>query len=240
MEFKSVYSENGVSDLYDKIIHQRKLGTIKYFEIFIDNMSVIPRTNEIGNFFKYRTQLKQNSRTVVIKLYKGDSRVNDSYIFETTYLLNQKKQQADEEVIEKALINREEIYLLKNKINRITKKKNKLKKRNLILDTENKEFRKNKQTFELVGKLAQGLISVNNNSENQVENAPKQENEDSKVAGIGVVDLLKIYNDLKDSLTDAEFQAILGILLSLGNYKELIKPTQEFISTKIEEELPTQ
>jgi hypothetical protein len=80
----------------------------------------------------------------------------------------------------------------------------------------------------------------NSNSENQVGSSPKQENEVSKVAGIEITDLLKIYNDLKDSLTDAEFQAILGIVLSLGTYKELIKPTQGFISTKIEKELPKQ
>lgn len=238
MEFKSVYSEDALRDLYDKIMHQRKLGTIKYFEIFIDNMSVIPRTNDVGNFFKYKSQLRQNSRTVLIKLYKGDSRVNDSYLFETSYLLALKKQQADEELITKALDKEEQILELKYKINRLTKKKNKLKKRNQVLETQNKELTNKKQAFELVGKLTQSFVSDNSNSETKVEDALKSESQDSensKVAGIEIDDLLKIYHDLKDSLSDSEFQAILGIVLSLSDCKELIKPTHEFISSKVKE-----
>lgn len=230
MEFKSIYSENAVRDLYDKIMHQRKLGTIKHFEIFIDNMSVIPRTNDISNFFKYKSQLKANSRTVVVKLYKGESRVNDYYLFETTYLLNQKKQEADAAIIKKAIEKQEEILLLRTKIKRLKTKKSKLKTRNQVLESELKKLRENKNAFELVGKLAQGFTAESPSIEHQVNGVAI--NEQEKIAGIDKSLLLNIYTDLKDKLSEAEFQAILGIVVTLGEQTEIIKPTQEFVSSK--------
>ncbi|MCE3295133.1 MAG: hypothetical protein K0R65_847 [Crocinitomicaceae bacterium] len=246
MEFILNYTDAAVRDLYNKLVQQKDLGTSKDYEIFIDHISVIPRTNDLNNFFKYKYQLRQNSQTLVVRLYKGHSRVNDCYVFETPYLLAQKQREKRQQIIDKEFEKHAEINRLLTTIKRIKKKKNKLKSRNQVLEAELKQFQGNKNSIELVGKIGSlfqspvaeaAKISPEGRAESSEMNADTYSQSNTQSTSIGGIEtdvLLKIYSDFKGTLTDAEFQACLGVFMSLGHYKDLIGPTQEFIKSKIE------
>jgi hypothetical protein len=75
------YSPEGVEFIHRMLLNHVQSGRKPQFEIFVDNLPIVPRTDNIDLFQAYGNHIGSDSRELKIIVYQGKSNHNDKYIF---------------------------------------------------------------------------------------------------------------------------------------------------------------
>lgn len=79
--FKNKYSEQKISMLKHFLENSSQSGKPRDYEIFVDEMKVIERTNNKDEFENYEEFINDETRTVTVVLYDGQSRRNNRHVY---------------------------------------------------------------------------------------------------------------------------------------------------------------
>ena len=80
MTHKLKYNSENIDMIYNSLSNLVSQGKPKYFEIKIDGLTVVHRTNRLNKFSLYRKSMFEFSNEITFMIYHGNSRVNDKYI----------------------------------------------------------------------------------------------------------------------------------------------------------------
>jgi len=127
------YSDGIIQHLQEILFAENSKGTPKDFEVRIDNGRIIPRTKVVDLFETFPAQIKPESLTVTVIIYRGASQHNDTYVMylrETPFGPTLDGTDIDEQVAAK-LAEQEKNYKLSGlqKTNRKLRRKLKTKKK---------------------------------------------------------------------------------------------------------------
>ncbi len=206
------YNSTNINMIYNSLLNLSNQGQAKDFEIKIDGLTVVNRTNQLNRFRLYRKSMFETTQEVIFILYNGQSRVNDKYILTLQSQVINKAIDVEAEVDR---IVKEE--LLKKEFKRLKEvevyHKQKIKK--LKSKIEELETQKSTDLKEILGSLGQ-LLPSNENLKNKTDSETQQ-----------LVDLINHY---KTKCTKNEFEESLAIGLTLTEQPELIKWVKQFIT----------
>lgn len=77
------YDKHSIERLRHYLDQQHQAGQPRYFEVFVDTMKVVSKTNNPEDFDTYQDYVTENSREIKFKVYTGSasSPRNDQYLF---------------------------------------------------------------------------------------------------------------------------------------------------------------
>jgi len=78
---KAPYSEEKINLLKQLLQNSKQGGHAQDYEIKVDEMRVVPRTNDVEQFDNYEAFVGDTTRSVTIMIYDGTSRNNTKHIF---------------------------------------------------------------------------------------------------------------------------------------------------------------
>ncbi len=78
---KQKHDNRKINRIKASIQNSAQQGNPQYFEIWVDNIKVVPRTHDINRFDSYSEYVDGATTSMEIKLYHGDSMNNDKHIF---------------------------------------------------------------------------------------------------------------------------------------------------------------
>lgn len=229
MEKRQPYNSEFINGLYQHVLFYREKGFDQDYEVRLDNLSVVPRTNNPDLFFGYEACICEWSTELTILLYKGTSRVADKYIFvlkETSIEGGYSQAQVD------ALIERtKRDYQYGAEMKELRRKVKEQKKaiKYLRAALESKENDSSEQVTDLITTVS-GIF--NKESTTKVEEMPNS----TPVNGISTAQLSSILEQYRLSLGEETFEALLGTSLTMAQQPQLIPPVRAFITQQQENE----
>ncbi len=224
------YNKDTVKHVFKQLMNFKNQGNTKDYEVLIDDLAVVGRTNNLENFRLFKKSLTSFCETVRILIYKGNSRKYDQYILTRNVENEATPNLAPQEYLQQKLdewISKEkkEIHFarLKEENKQLKKQLKKSEARNATLQA--------KKSIDLDGimKIAAQLPQLIG-GKSETDNTPPNE-----LNGIPMTDLLKMINDYRKSWGDEVFQRALGVTITLGNDLELLKVVEQLIKTKGDE-----
>src|ERR1051326_152225 len=90
------YSNERMSNLKQLLINNAESGKPTDYEIRVDDMRVVPRTNDPDQFDNHEEFVTEETRKVVVIIYDGNSRRNTRHTF---LLKDEKKEQAQQNTL---------------------------------------------------------------------------------------------------------------------------------------------
>lgn len=75
------YSQAKIDSIANLLAVNEEQGTSIDYEVFVDTLKVIPRTDSAGRFESYTDFVNADTKSITIILYNGQSNRNDKYIF---------------------------------------------------------------------------------------------------------------------------------------------------------------
>ena len=224
--------EQGMLRIYQNLQNQKKYGQESDYEIRLDGMIVIPRTNKLEYFDDLKLYLRPESLEVHVRVYKGNSRVFDEYAFKTLY--GYKCQEVESNRFQATEFGNQVISLSAEKSNlsfenyQLKQKKRRLKKKVKRLEIEVTELKKSTSIGTAISSLGENLIPMIASKEGG--------NSNPGLDGVSDKNLLDLYKHFKAELSAEEFEALISVLVNLGTNKGLIIPTNEQIKKQILEQ----
>lgn len=70
---KEAYTPNGINRIYQLLKNEAEKGKAKEFDIKVDNLKVVSRTDDPERFFEHEEFLVTNSRHITVNIYDGSS-----------------------------------------------------------------------------------------------------------------------------------------------------------------------
>lgn len=224
------YNNTTVKHVFKQLKNFKNQGKTKDYEVRIDDLTVVQRTNNLGNFHLFKKSLTNFSEAISILLYKGNSRKYDQYVLNRKIENKDVPNLAPQEYLQRKLD--EWISKEKKEIHfaRLKEENKQLKKQLKKSETKNKELQA-KKSIDLDGimKFATQLPQLINNQSKANQTLPTELN------GIPMTDLLQMINGYRKSWGDEVFQRALGVTITLGNDLQLLKAVEQLIKTKEEE-----
>jgi hypothetical protein len=222
------YNNTTIKHVYDQLLNFKNQGTTKDYEIRIDDLTVIQRTKNMGNFHLFKKSLTDFSEAISFLLYKGNSRKCDKYILTRKSDQKSVSTLATEEYLEQRLqdwINEEkrevDLARLKEENKHLKKQLRKSDARNTNL-----EAKKSGDLKEIIELITTSLPSLTGG---KVE-IPTELN------GIKMTDLMGMVNSCRTRWGDETFGRVLGITMTIGDDLELLKTVENLLETKKGEE----
>ena len=169
---KEKYSDRRVNTIYQILMNEKESGHPKEFDISVDNLKVVYRTNDPEKFFSHEDFIQEDTKSIVINVYIGNSRRSDRYILllkdedATNHTLEGIEKSIDEKITQER--NKWEYNQLLNEYNKLLKEHEECEEYNdtLILRIESMETEKqdksNRITDTIIG-LAGAYLSKNPN-----------------------------------------------------------------------------
>ena len=81
MESREPYSLERIEELYEHLVFRAQSGQPIDYEIRLDHLVVVQRTNDPERFHEFETQLRDTTRELYIVFFKGTSRKSDKHCF---------------------------------------------------------------------------------------------------------------------------------------------------------------
>ena len=75
----TIYSHEKIGLLKQMLVNSTEAGKPSDYEIRVDDMKVVPRTNDIDQFDNHEEFITDETRKVVVLVYDGNSRRNVRY-----------------------------------------------------------------------------------------------------------------------------------------------------------------
>jgi len=86
---KKTYHHTKIERIKNILTRYAESGTPKFFEIIVDGIKVIPKTDKVEEFDAHQNFIDGDTKSIEIKIHYGTSNNNDQYI----YLLEEEKEQ---------------------------------------------------------------------------------------------------------------------------------------------------
>ncbi len=238
MESKQPYNTEIIQRLYEQLCFLRGQGNSRDYEIRLDYLTVVPRTDNTDIFFSYEACLGEWTQELSVWIYKGSSRVADKYSFVL------KEPETDKggytQIQVDALIARTkrdyaqgaEMSELRNKV----KQQKKTIKR-LRTALEAKQNDTSGQVASLITSLGKTTLldGVLNKGEERKQTA-QSAHEPTPVNGLDTTQLVEVFEHYRKELGETDFQAVLGTAMTLAQNQNLIDPVRAFIQQQIDNE----
>lgn len=238
MESKQPYNTEIIQRLYEQLCFLRGQGNSRDYEIRLDYLTVIPRTDNTDVFYSYEACLGEWTKELSIWIYKGSSRVADKY----TFVL--KESEADKggytQIQVDALIARTkrdyaqgmEMSQLRSKVK---EQKKTIKKLRTALEAKQNDT--SGQVANLITSLGKTTLldGVLNKSEEQKQTG-QSGNEPNPNNGLDTTQLFAVLEHYRKELGETDFQAVLGTTMTLAQHPNLIAPVRAFIQQQIDNE----
>ena len=231
MESKQPYNPEIIQRLYEQLCFLQKQGNIRDYEIRLDHLTVIPRTSNTDVFYSYEACLGEWTQELSVWIYKGSSRVADKYAFILREPETEKGGYTQIQV--DALIARTkrdyargmEMSELRSKVKR---QKSTIKQLRKALEA--KEHDTSGQVAGLISSLSKttfldGVLNKTDHQEQSEKSVPDSES----INGLDTSQLITVFAHYKKELGEVDFEAVLGIAMTLAQNPHLIAPVREFI-----------
>lgn len=230
MNSRESYSVSRLTEIYEYLVVQNNSNNTLDYEIRIDHLVAVSRTNDTDRFFLFEEQIKENTMELTVLIFKGTSRVSDKYCF---VLKEIPSLPSVEQQIQEALKREKEAMLIRFEMEYLRKK---------IKDQKQtiKDLRKSLQNVDTGSEnLSKIISSLGNNPALKnlfYPNGSVSNSQADQLNGLGslpdeeIINLLKHY---RTELGGEQFQALLGTTLKMAQTPELIQLVREFITTKI-------
>lgn len=188
------YNNTTIKHVFEQLKNFKNQGNTKDYEVRIDDLTVVQRTNNINNFHLFKKSLTNFSKAIRILLYKGNSRKYDQYVLNRKIENKQIPDLAPEEYLQRKLD--EWISKEKKEIHfaRLKEENKQLKKQLKKIEAKNRELQA-KKSIDLDGimKFATQLPQLINNQSKPDQTLPTELN------GIPMTDLLQMINGYRKS-----------------------------------------
>jgi len=221
------YNKETVKHVFKQLMNFKNQGNTKDFEVRIDDLTVVGRTNNLENFRLFKKSLTSFCETVRILIYKGNSRKYDQYILTRNVDNEARPNLAPQEYLKQKLD--EWISKEKKEIDfaRLKEENKQLKKQLKKSETRNETLQA-KKSIDLEGimKVAAQIPQLMGNKNESKEKLPEDLN------GTPTTDLLGMINSYRENWGEEIFQRVLGVTITLGNDLELLKTVEELIKEK--------
>ena len=235
MERKQPYNTEIIQRLYEQLCFLQKQGNSRDYEIRLDHLTVVPRTNNTDVFYSYEACLGEWTQELSVWIYKGSSRVADKYAFVLREPESEKGGYTQIQV--DALIARTkrdyaqgmEMSELRSKVKR---QKRTIKQLRKALET--KENDTSGQVAGLISSLSKttlldGVLSTKDHPGQNEKPVP----DSATINGLDTSELVNVFAHYKKDLGEVDFEAVLGIALTLAQNPKLIAPVREFLQQQI-------
>lgn len=235
MERKQPYNTEIIQRLYEQLCFLQKQGNSRDYEIRLDHLTVVPRTNNPDVFYSYEACLGEWTQELSVWIYKGSSRVADKYAFVLRESETEKGGYTQIQV--DALIARTkrdyaqgmEMSELRSKVKR---QKRTIKQLRKALET--KENDTSGQVAGLISSLSKttlldGVLSTKDHPGQNEKPVP----DSATINGLDTSEWVNVFAHYKRELGEMDFEAVLGIALTLAQNPKLIAPVREFIQQQI-------
>lgn len=235
MERKQPYNTEIIQRLYEQLCFLQKQGNSRDYEIRLDHLTVVPRTSNTDVFYSYEACLGEWTQELSVWIYKGSSRVADKY----TFILREPETEKGgyTQIQVDALIARTkrdyaqgmEMSELRSKVKRQKRTIKQLRKA-----LEAKENDTSGQVAGLISSLSKTTLldGVLNTKDHQEQNE-KPVPDSATINGLDTSELVNVFAHYKKELGEVDFEAVLGIALTLAQNPKLIVPVREFIQQQI-------
>lgn len=224
------YNNDTVKHVFDQLMNFKNQGNTKDYEIRIDDLTVVERTNNLDNFHLFKQSLNQFTETVSILLYKGSSRNYDKYVLTRKTEQESKPDLASEEYLKQRLDDwikkeKKEIHFAR------LKEENKQLKKQLKKSEARNETLQAKKSIDLDGimKVVTQIPQLMGGKNDPHEKLPTELN------GMPITDLIGMINECRKHWGDEKFQRVLGVTMTLGNDQKLLAAVEQLIKKKDEE-----
>jgi len=219
MTHRLIYNSENIDMIYNSLSNLSSQGKPKDFEIKIDGLTVVHRTNRLNKFSLYRKSMFESTNEVTFIIYNGASRVNDKYILSRNLLANTSQIDIDEEV-RRIVKEKQHEYEFQRLKEAEVKQKHKIQK--LKSKIEDLESQKSGDLTEVLGAISL-LLPTNDttNKEDELDLETKK-----------MVKLIKFYKSKYDKKVIDE---ALAVGLTLVESPKLINDVKQFINKKKEE-----
>lgn len=238
MESKQPYNTEIIQRLYEQLRFLRGQGNSRDYEIRLDYLTVIPRTDNTDVFYSYEACLGEWTKELSIWIYKGLSRVADKY----TFVL--KESEADKggytQIQVDALIARTkrdytqgmEMSQLRSKVK---DQKKTIKKLRTALEAKQNDTSGQVASFiTSLGKTT--LLDGALNKGEEQKQTGQSGNEPNPINGLDTSQLVAVLEHYRKELGEIDFQAVLGTAMTLAQNPNLIVPVRTFIQQQTDNE----
>lgn len=237
MESKQPYNPEIIQRLYEQLCFLYKQGNKRDYEIRLDYLTVVPRTDNTDVFYSYEACLGEWTQELSVWIYKGSSRVADKY----TFVL--KESEADKggytQIQVDALIARTkrdyaqgmEMSELRSKVKR---QKKTIKRLQTALEAKQNDT--SGQVVSLITNLGKThlLNGVLGEGEEQKQSG-QSAHEPGPVNGLDTAQLVGVFEHYRKELGETDFQSLLGTVLTLAQQPKLIDQVRTFIQQQTEQ-----
>lgn len=229
MERRQAYDQGTIERLHNQLAFLRQNGNSRDYEIRIDQLTVVPRTDNPDVFFSYEACLSEWTQELAVWIYKGASRVAEKYVFVLRESHNQTTGYTQAQV--DALITRakrdylhgQEVSELRQKVKR-QKKTIKALKQALETRPENPD-----QVTHLLSSIGNSNLLAGILGKEQQPQDQKASSEQPTINGLDNAQIISVLEYYRQKLDEETFQAVLGTVLTLAQQPELIQPVRAFI-----------
>ena len=227
------YNDYHIDLVYQFLKGFKKQKTNKEYEIRIDGLTVVERTEDLNHFYWFKKYVDELMTRVSFVFYKGKSRKSDQYILER---MVQEKEVLDQTAIDKAVQNQTETFEKEMKF-KLLKKKNKQLKQQLNDALNQNKVLASKQDdgmskiMTTIGSLFNGT-SINNSDSSNTKGLPQE------IGGVPLNQLLDFIKAKQKKWGDAVLGRSIGVAMIIGDDTVLLEKIEHLIksNTQTDEE----
>jgi hypothetical protein len=222
MESREPYSLERIEELYEHLVFQAEKEQPLDYEIRIDHLVVIRRTNNSVRFYDFESQLKETSCELRVIIFKGNSRKSDKYCFVVREVA---EPQSFQQQLEQAVKREKEAMLTRMEMDYLQKK----------VKDQKKTIKDLKHALEQRGGAESGMADVLKElSGSQLVKgmfAGKSISDDPTALGALPNDeIFNVIQHYRTELGEESFQELLGTMLAMAQSPSLIPKVRTFIT----------
>jgi hypothetical protein len=225
MEKQITYSESAIDQLNRFLENKDSAGCPVDYEILIDHVQIIPRTDDPSQFKLFNEFLTKEADHVEVRLYKGTSKRYDKHVFNIPKPLSvdaQFEQRVREEV---------EKHEIAWTIQQLTRELKETKAKCKELKEDKRELKSWIHQLESETSntgILNGLVGI---MQQQTTGKPTG----MELSGIPIEALLEKLEEIRKRLGDERFQFFLGTALMIGEHPQTLVEIRTLIETSIQQ-----
>lgn len=218
---KQKYDHKKVDKLYHHLEHLSNQGVARDYEIRIDGMTCVNRTDDLSMFYQFEDLVDGSTNDILFKFYHGEGRRSQDYLFVFGEDMDEASNITDNERIDKEVAKRIEEYKRHHMLDQL---KTETKKKDKTIERQQKRIEelesRHSDVLEMIQIGISGFASMN-----QSTTAAAQQPEDE------IIQLLQKYRKEHGEIT---FQSSVAIALLLCENPDQIESARTFIKQEIE------
>lgn len=215
------YSKDNVELVFDLLTNYKSQGTPKEYDIQLDGITVVQRTNDLNSFYSFMSFLSEYTRSVCVRLFLGKSRKCDKYVLQQQGNVSPDPHMTTEDYIKQEVKKRLdddkkefEYTMLLDENRKLRKSKKKLKKK--VQELEESKLNSVKELIQMA------TLHFGNFK-------PGDKDMPKAINGIPTEDILRMMDEKRQEMGDEMFGRCLSILLAVAMNPELIPMMEELI-----------